>query len=249
MDRKFIVIAVIVAVCFGVFFFVQKRRRISDVALDNIERQRAAALAEGRKWAVPLQYAFSNMNASVVADECDSVSLAVDQRGENGVPDKIYMFYLRSNSNSVSSVVRECQGQEFSMVYREDGSLACFSQKPNGFWMAIRANGSVGSYYEISNEYAVGAWYFFDEQGNVENNIAFEKPQKVVMEKNGRGDDNGELRAPEYSNDCHECEDQDENDFAEWDSRTGGGHTQQSGSLFLKANVAGRIEWSMYGIS
>ena len=59
----------------------------------------------------------------------------------------------------------------------------------------------------------------------------------------------GELHGPEDSNDRHECEDQDEDDFAEWDSRTGGGHTQQSGSLFLKANVAGRIEWSMYGIS
>ena len=36
----------------------------------------------------------------------------------------------------------------------------------------------------------------------------------------------GELHGPEDSNDCHECEDQDEDDFAEWDSRTGGGHTQ-----------------------
>jgi hypothetical protein len=26
-----------------------------------------------------------------------------------------------------------------------------------------------------------------------------------------------ELRGPEDSNDRHECEDQDENDFAEWD--------------------------------
>ena len=36
----------------------------------------------------------------------------------------------------------------------------------------------------------------------------------------------GELRGPEDSNDRHECEDQDEDDFAEWDCRTGGGHTQ-----------------------
>ena len=35
----------------------------------------------------------------------------------------------------------------------------------------------------------------------------------------------GELHGPEDSNDRHECEDQDEDDFAEWDSRTGGGHT------------------------
>ena len=34
----------------------------------------------------------------------------------------------------------------------------------------------------------------------------------------------GELRGPEDSNDRHECEDQDEDDFAEWDCRTGGGH-------------------------
>jgi len=31
-----------------------------------------------------------------------------------------------------------------------------------------------------------------------------------------------ELRGPEDSNDRHECEDQDENDFAEWDWRLQG---------------------------
>ena len=37
-----------------------------------------------------------------------------------------------------------------------------------------------------------------------------------------------ELRGPEDSNDRHECEDQDEDDFAEWDCRTGGGHVRRA---------------------
>jgi len=59
---------------------------------------------------------------------------------------------------------------------------------PSGFFVMFQENQQPQWHWALSNEYAVGSWLIFDKDGKLQEQIKFDCPTMMTIDKKGEGD-------------------------------------------------------------
>ena len=138
----------------------------------------SCAASEAQRFRFSMSEAFSKYRAKQIDSNDAVVELEAIIDGE-----KLLLSYQNGGSNELSRAEMVTATGKICVQYNENGVPASYYKGPSGFFVTWRENRQPNWYWTVSNEFAVGSWLFFGENGKLEDKIIFEHPTKMTIEK------------------------------------------------------------------
>ena len=161
-------------------------RKNLDCDLANVKSNVEEAVSQARRFQIPMSLALSKYKAVQTDSATDAVWLAVDIGGDCG--ERLFLEYGSCGTNILSVAELVTTNGKVRVEYNEDGSPFTYVKHPSGFFVMLQKNQQPQWYWALSNEYAVGSWLIFDKDGKLQEQIKFDCPTMMTIDKKGEGD-------------------------------------------------------------
>ena len=133
-----------------------------------------------------MSLALSKYKAVQTDSATNAVWLAVDIDGDGS--ERLFLEYGSCGTNILSVAELVTTNGKVRVEYNEDGSPFTYVKHPSGFFVMLQKNQQPQWYWALSNEYAVGSWLIFDKDGKLQEQIKFDCPTIMTIDKRGEGD-------------------------------------------------------------
>ena len=175
--------------CLLSLVFVQacgEPRKNPECDLAEVNSNVADAVDQARRLQISMPLALSKYKAVQADSATNLVRLAVDIDRDRG--ERLFLEYGCGGSNVLSVAELVTTNGKVRVEYNEDGSPFTYVKHPSGFFVMLQKNQQPQWYWALSNEYAVGSWLIFDKDGKLQEQIKFDCPTMMTIDKKGEGD-------------------------------------------------------------
>ena len=143
------------------------------------------AVAQARRFQIPMSLALSKYKAVQTDSVTNVVRLAVDIDGDRS--ERLFLEYGGCGTNILSVAELVTTNGKVRVEYNEDASPFTYVKHPSGFFVMFQKNQQPQWYWSLSNEFAVGSWLIFDKDGKLQEQIKFDCPTMMTIDKKGEG--------------------------------------------------------------